>query len=97
MKKITLKNSFHGTEVEIFSESEIPSEAKMKCEKCKKYTELPFEPTPKGWFRHAYGTTDGLWHSVCPHDRDYETAITWEYFMKWGHVISKDKYLSQQF
>jgi hypothetical protein len=27
MKKITLKNSFHGTEVEIFSESEIPSEA----------------------------------------------------------------------
>lgn len=27
MKKITLKNSFHGTEGEIFSNSEIPSDA----------------------------------------------------------------------
>lgn len=65
----------------------------MKCEKCKKYTEFPFVPTPSGWFRNAYRKIDGLWHSVCPHERDYAKAITWEYFIKWGHAIARDKYL----
>ena len=58
----------------------------MNCQKCKDSDNVEF--------RHAYGTRDGQWHCVCPHDRDYETSITWDYFVKHGPVRSRDKYLS---
>lgn len=60
------------------------------CEQCEN-----MEISPSGHFRMAYGTDDGLWHSICPHDRDYMGAITWDYFVKFGEVISREKYLKR--